>query len=266
MHIQYNIPKLEQIIKDLSVLTGISISFLDADGNRICKSISEKTDFCEQIQESNKDACACSDQSIIERCKKSLQFESHICHAGLWDGAMPITKNGVVAGFVLLGRIRATNSPSVPICNDGNALLYQDIPCLQDSQIESFKALLPDILFESAITFAKNSLADEAKEYITKNLDSDLNLKVLCSALNVSKNSLYRVFREAFGTTINEYIVFVRLQKAKELLKNSSLPIYLICEKVGIPNYTYFCKLFKKQTGLTPTEYKKIYFSNKKTP
>lgn len=55
-----------------------------------------------------------------------------------------------------------------------------------------------------------------------------------------------------------EYITNCRLERAKKLLLETSEPVYNISEKVGIHNYTYFCNLFKKKTGITPTEYKNI--------
>lgn len=260
MRIRYDIKKLQQIINDLSTLTGMSLSFLDADSKRICKITPDTFNFCTYLQQNEalKNACAKSDLKVLAHCKKTGCFESHICHAGLFDAAMPIEKNGILAGIILMGRVRTPHLLNTPFEKDEKAKeLYQKMPLLSDAQLASFKALLPDILFENAIYFEQESPADEAAEYIRGHLQEELSVTTLLKHFHISKNNLYRDFREKYGKTINQYVTDMRLEKAKELLKNETIPVYLVCEQVGIFNYTYFCKLFKKETGITPTEYRK---------
>ena len=57
--------------------------------------------------------------------------------------------------------------------------------------------------------------------------------------------------------TVNEYVTNARINKARELLVSTEEPVYRIAEQTGLDNYTYFCRLFKHHTGLTPSEYRK---------
>ena len=59
--------------------------------------------------------------------------------------------------------------------------------------------------------------------------------------------------------TFNEYITHVRIEKAKELLSNTDLKIHQICENIGYKTTAHFAKVFKANTGLTPSDYKKNY-------
>lgn len=264
MKIKYNTEMLKHIITDLSELTGISISFLDVNFNNIIICCDEN-DYCSTLQKLKllEKPCRYSDNYLLNKCKNSLQLESHICHAGLCDSAMPIIKNGILAGYIMFGRIKTNSSPKtnnyLPKNSNKETLdkLYQKLPYFTDSQIACLTDLLPRILFQNAIEIENDSLITEITEYIKNNLDNNLTVDQLCSRFYISKNRLYNTFFEHYNLTVNEYITEQRLEKAKELLKTTSEPIYKIAEDTGIYNYTYFCKLFKRKTGLTPTKYRK---------
>ena len=107
MKLRYDVEKMERIISDLCVLTGISMSFLDTERRTLCRYLNDN-DYCSTLQHNaeNERLCSCSDDVILNRCMESKRFESHICHAGLFDAAMPIVKDDVFAGIVLMGRLR----------------------------------------------------------------------------------------------------------------------------------------------------------------
>ena len=107
------------------------------------------------------------------------------------------------------------------------------------------------------IKMKNEHLSAAAKDYINSHISEDLSVKILCEKLNVSKNFLYNCFNKDLGCTINRYIIKKRIEKAAELLKSTALPISEIAELSGIPDYSYFCKLFKKETGKTPLTYRK---------
>lgn len=262
MNIKYNIEELKHIITDLSAITGISISFLDTDFNHLIL-CSKKNDYCSLLQQSvlPKEYCQKSDMEILLKCKESRKLETHICHARLCDSAMPIIKNGIIAGYIVFGRIRNCNSPNKQIYNDKKIeqilnLKYQELTYLTEQQIQSFYDLLPRILFQNAIEIENDGLISELTDYIKNNLSEELKISHLCKKFYVSKNRLYDSFKNYFDCTVNEYITEQRLIKVKELIKNTDEPIYKIAESVGFENYTYFCKLFKRKVGTTPKKFK----------
>ena len=259
MKIRYDAEKMKRILSDLSVLTGISMSFLDTERRTLCSSIKDN-DYCSllQLDEKNKNLCACSDDIILDKCMKSKRFESHMCHAGLFDAAMPIIKDGIFAGIVLMGRMRKSGESRTVACVDPVlAEKFRAVPEIGDAQIESLGSLLPNVLFESAIVVEYDDRINEIETYIKNNLREPLCLEHICKKFHVSKNSLYGSFREYYGQTVNDHISALRIEKAKELLRSSRDPICLVAEKVGIDNDTYFCKLFKKRVGMTPTQYRR---------
>lgn len=263
MIIKYNTGTLQHIITDLSELTGISMAFLDNDFNYLVRCWNDK-DYCSALQKYNilKRPCHCSDTDILNKCKNSRKTESHICHAGLCDSAMPIIKNEIIVGYIIFGRIKTKLSPknNKYFIDDKNKAeldrLYQQRPYFSDRQIGCITDLLPRILFQNAIEIENDSFITEITDYIEQNLNNELTVELLCSKFYVSKNRLYDAFHSHFNCAVNEYITDRRIAKSKELLKNTKEPIYKIAEDVGIENYTYFCKLFKRKTGLTPTKYR----------
>ena len=72
----------------------------------------------------------------------------------------------------------------------------------------------------------------------------------------VYKSHAVKCFRNYYDLTVNNYIVQVRLDRAKKLLTETNETVNRICETVGIQNEPYFCRLFKKSTGLSPTAYR----------
>lgn len=98
----------------------------------------------------------------------------------------------------------------------------------------------------------------EALEYIREHLQEE-NLSITNVAESVYLNSVYfgRMFKKVMNISFKRYVQNVRLEKAKELLLEEKESIGSIGSRVGIPNGSYFSKLFKENTGVLPSEYKK---------
>lgn len=95
-----------------------------------------------------------------------------------------------------------------------------------------------------------------AMDYIEKNYaDSTISLNSTCSYLNISTSRFSSIFKNATGETFMDVLIRLRMQKSKELLKNTDLKNYEIAERVGFSDPHYFSVVFKKMTGKTPSEY-----------
>lgn len=96
----------------------------------------------------------------------------------------------------------------------------------------------------------------KAIQYIDQNYDQDLSLQVLSQYVHLSKNYFSNLFKRETGEGVIDYITKVRLDHAKALLRNTDLKSSEISVLVGISDSKYFSKLFKKMTGVTPSEYR----------
>lgn len=269
MQIKYNKEKIEELLKDFATLTKISVTFADTQTNPIC-SFHITDNFCESYQKigTNKEYCTHSDKRLLERCRQSGKYEYHICHVGLYDAAMPIVKLGVTVGYIIVGRIRTHLKRKDAKYNFDGRLseLYNQLPIFDNVQLSCLKNLLSNILFSNAIELENTNIAENIRDYIEENISDNITASVICKRFFISRNYLYKTFKENFSCTPVEYITNCRLEQAKKLLLETKEPVYWICEKVGIPNYTYFCNLFKKKNGITPTEYKSQFAQKQKIP
>ena len=96
----------------------------------------------------------------------------------------------------------------------------------------------------------------KAIDYINEHYNEQLTLNEVAEKIFVSSCYISRMFKKELGKNFVDYLNGLRLEKAKELLKDPKYKTYEIAELVGIPDAHYFSRLFKKYEGLTPTEYR----------
>ena len=96
----------------------------------------------------------------------------------------------------------------------------------------------------------------QAKAYILANYQKEISLDDVSRAVDISPYYFSKIFKEETGQNFIEYLTAIRMEKAKELLTGSGLSMKEICAQVGYADPNYFSRTFKKNVGLTPTEYK----------
>lgn len=94
------------------------------------------------------------------------------------------------------------------------------------------------------------------KNYIEENYCTDITIKLFSDKYFVSKEYLSKLFKESYGVGIYEYVLTLRMKKARELLNNTDMQIQEISTLLGYSNNNYFSKAFKTYYGLSPTEYR----------
>src|SRR5690625_1396759 len=103
----------------------------------------------------------------------------------------------------------------------------------------------------------KERLVQSAITYIHEHLTEDVQLHTIAEAMYINKSYLSRVFKETTTLTTSEYINLERIRIAKRYLTVSSLTIEEVAHVVGYKQMSYFIKVFKKYTELTPLQYRK---------
>lgn len=103
------------------------------------------------------------------------------------------------------------------------------------------------------------------KNYIHINYQKDLNLDLLSKIQFISKYHLIRLFRRYYGQTPRQYLIDVRVKKAKEFLAKGST-VSDTCNAVGFTSLGSFSMLFKTKTGMNPAQYQKEQLSRKNFP
>ena len=95
-------------------------------------------------------------------------------------------------------------------------------------------------------------------QIVSKHLGNpELDQKIICSELGVSRALLYNKMRAITGAGAKEYITKIRIEKAKSLMETTTLPIIDIAEMTGFTSQSYFSTAFKNHTGMSPSQYKR---------
>ena len=105
----------------------------------------------------------------------------------------------------------------------------------------------------------KAQIVSEIENIIQTQYTSPITIESIAKAMHFTPNYIGTVFKTAKGCGINRYLMGVRLENAQRLLKESDLPASDIALQCGFDNISYFHSSFKKEKGITPTEYRQKY-------
>lgn len=123
---------------------------------------------------------------------------------------------------------------------------------------EFIRQEIEEMFAKKASMLSKDKMILQAVRYIEKNYqDAGLTEQNIADFLYISASYLSKLFKQKTGKNINSYITEIRMKQAKELLRQPRYKLYEIAAMVGYSDGNYFTKIFKKYTGLTPSEYRK---------
>lgn len=111
---------------------------------------------------------------------------------------------------------------------------------------------------EVEVDSSNDRLLKEVVGYIQQHMsNSRITAGEISHTVGISHSSLYRKIKEMTGQSLTEFIRFIRLQQAEQLLSGNKLPVSEVMYRVGFTNHSYFSKCFKQQYNITPGEYLK---------
>lgn len=122
--------------------------------------------------------------------------------------------------------------------------------CLLDYIKTVKQMIIPEIQQEDTII-------QQILLYIETNFHEPLNLKNVSKEFHFNPSYLSSYFATNYKEGFNEYLNKIRVEEASKLLRNSKIPISEISERVGYSDHSYFCKVFKKQKGKSPSSFRR---------
>lgn len=102
----------------------------------------------------------------------------------------------------------------------------------------------------------ENNLISSIKDFLEKSAEQKIRIADVCKKFGYSKSYLSKIFHEQTGVTIANYSNYVKIKQAKQLIREDNLNLSEISDKLAFDNPQYFSRVFKRMTGMTPTEFK----------
>lgn len=99
----------------------------------------------------------------------------------------------------------------------------------------------------------------DAKHFIQQHYQESLRLEDVSNAVGFNATYFSAMFKKETGQNFMDYLTELRMNKAKELLCGDECSVQDVAEQVGYRDLKYFSRLFKKTTGISPSDYKKLY-------
>ena len=101
-------------------------------------------------------------------------------------------------------------------------------------------------------------ISDRVIEYMKEHITERLSVSDICDILHYNKSYIFRQFKKTSGSSLMAYFTKLKIQKAKEMLRESEMSVAGISDALSFDNPNYFSKTFKKITGFTPSVYRKM--------
>ena len=106
-------------------------------------------------------------------------------------------------------------------------------------------------------TSGRNTVEKEMVSYVQQNFTGKISLKEFGEQFHLSEKYISRYFKEHFHIALSQYVTYLRLEHAKQLLQDTDIPITEVAMQSGYQNVSYFIRSFKKAYGVSPLKYKK---------
>ena len=228
MTAEFDTKKISAMLQDFYNATGIDMDLLKADFTPASGHRLRNNRYCSLVQSTAAGHLACreSDAQLLQQCAATGQTQTHICHAGLVDVAIPIVYDDSVLGYIIFGRMKPNRDFSALesyIARLGVGIpeaekAYDQIPFFDEEKIRSLSniatLMVKYILLEKMLTPKTTGSIEAAVAYIRENLHRELSIQDICRSTNLSKTMLYDIFHRRFHCTVSGYINAQRVPRS----------------------------------------------------
>ena len=240
--------------------------------------------FCTTIKykmPESEPTCIAFDRGCVQR-RLSATPEAFLkfCHYGLVEAVIPLFVEGKVSGAMFIGPFiwhSRTLPPNVLSAGKkiDNPILESQKTALPQIDPETVKMIfafgnLISSHIENLILHSKDSVyeisssrAEKIKAFIDARFKENISIGDLAKSLFLCESRTSQLLKESFGKSFPELLMLRRIEHAKSLLENSMFSIEIIASHSGYRDPAYFHRVFKKNTGMTPKQYRQSFKKNK---
>ena len=282
VNIEFNLEKIKALMVHFYTVTHIQVAIFRADYSVALVYPADCNKICSWIHQSREGDLRCHVSSDIglAACRASGK-RMHIwrCHAGFLECGLPVYVRSEIAGYIIFGQFidgSEGERKNIYRCCDGLledqdrlAAMLDELQVFKMDFIESAAQLMAGCLHSTLLEDAFHVLDDpiwaRLDRYIDDNLNAPLRLKTIAEQNFVSPSTVSHKVKRATGKSVSEWILTRRMAQARKYLMQTDMKISEIALLVGIPDYNYFSRVFRKTYGSSPRNYRKYGFSQKNT-
>jgi AraC-like DNA-binding protein len=277
---------LKSFQHDLYLLTGLPFDLVDLRMRSSEKLKAHRlfTAFCALVNSTPQGRLACEsdDQKAASSCLQGGECLSRRCHLGLIDITIPIVVNRRAVGLLCTGQLlyhRPTPQAFRRIqrrlaglgVDEAKARqAYFKLPVLEKRRVKAIIDLMQmvaELIGNQRLQMLKTVVLhhplSKALDFIEARYAEPLTLPTVAKAAGLSVSRLAHVFKAQIGMSVTAYLNMVRVQWARYYLTSSSLRISETAFEVGFGNLSHFNHVFRRATGLSPTQYRRQHTSTK---
>lgn len=284
--------EITAFINAIREISGIGIcyydlhSFFNYDKYGVKSNRGHYCAFCEKARAlpGGREECTKSDKSdaimLAKQYKEPFFFE---CHMGMRELVIPLMREDSLLGILFVGQCRTEEGDNTRIALNAKRLngdpdeftrLYEELPLISQKHLLSVGTILSEyfdvriwnnvLLAPSTASRPSNQeLAEAINNFIRLNYRYNISPREIANEFHVNPSYASRRFSQHYNKTITERIAEVRIKRAMALLDETDAPIGNIALNVGFDDVNYFSRVFKKATGLSPTQYRRLSRKNK---
>ncbi|AOY74952.1 PocR ligand-binding domain-containing protein [Clostridium formicaceticum] len=174
---------------------------------------------------------------------------------------LPTIKARVLELGVILSRASVEGGADLNQALEISAEFLQDVNrfnLIEEIDLAAVKALERYLQAVQSNQMTKNHLVIQGiKRFIRNNHDKSLTLEEIAASVYLSPYYVSRIFKENQNMTVMDYVTKVKLEEAKKLLRNPRYQIDEIAERLGYSDASYFSKVFRRNEGMSPTQFRR---------
>jgi AraC-like DNA-binding protein/ligand-binding sensor protein len=229
--------------------------------------------FCQLIQKGLclRYRCCRQDKLMCERCEHQQQLLVYRCYAGLSEAVMPISVEGTLIGYAMLGQFRTLTKLPEDTLREWlkagfeaetlkaafEAQPFFDQPAL-DNMLRLFSMMAAFIVTREYVKVRRPALAEKVVHWVEDHIAEPMSLDEIAEAMNRSRSSISHTVKRQLGLSFNQLCILKRIQRFESLIvSDPAISIQEAAFQVGYSDPFYFSRLYKKVRLATPSTYTK---------
>lgn len=273
MELYFDSAALEPLLRNFYSIVGLRIGIFHPDGRCMLVYPQDECSFCARIKGDARfrARCAACDQEALAHAM-SGELWVYRCHAGLYEAVSPILCGGKPVAALMIGQAAScapAHQAQQDVCErikDHPALYalldsFASMPKRTEEQLRACAQIMAAcagyIYLNGLIRPQESPLSLRLRTYLEANYARSITLSDMALTLGVGVTSLCSAVRRACGTTPHAMLCALRIEHACELLSQTDQPIREVAAAVGMADYNYFSRVFRRSTGLSPSAFRK---------